>query len=281
LGYDVGAELLLIVGLAELSLLLIVLRAVYIGVRSREKAGGSPWLIAEKVLGQVASPAVAPALISELKVIFAFLRVISFRPARPRASAGARDVAGQDLALSSWSGSQYRGILLGLLLLLAVEAPLVHLLIGNIMDPGTAVTVVQRLLLGLSVYGAIWLIGDARLMKESSHLLGPDGLDVSLGLRWRGHIPYRAMAGVEATAVEGEPAGGSVVSITPVTLDVPNVILRLREPVELTGLFGIRKAATEVRLYVDEPRALVDHLKKHLVPAHVGLGASVQVQASA
>lgn len=35
-------------------------------------------------------------------------------------------------------------------------------------------------------------------MKESAHEVGPDGLDVSLGLRWQGHIPSQAIASVEA-----------------------------------------------------------------------------------
>lgn len=227
------------------------------------------WKNAESVPGRGASSTVVSILVSESRVIFAAFRALAFRPVRVDVAPRGPLPSADPVRLRSWANSQYGGVLAGLLLVLAVEAPLVHLLIGEMMNPGTAATVIQRVFLFASAYAAIWLIGDARLMKESAHEAGPSGLDVSLGLRWHGHIPYAAMASVEMTTSGGEGQGAAVVSIQPVTLDVPNVVLRLRRPVTIVGMFGIRREAMEVRLFVDEPSALVDHVQRHLASSRV------------
>ncbi|WP_394845056.1 hypothetical protein LZC95_49390 [Pendulispora brunnea] len=191
--------------------------------------------------------------ISEVRIMGAFLRAIAFR-AIADAPGGARHATTRHT-------SQYKPILFVLILLMAIEIPVMHLLLAHVLGSGGWKTVLQRVIAGLSAYGVIWLIGDARLMRESAHVLRPEGLELRLGLRWNGLVPYDAIDRVARAPGVLSPRPGAV-DITPVGMDTPNVVVYLRTRIELYGIFNIPRTADEVRLFVDEPNALIAALRE-------------------
>ena len=97
-------------------------------------------------------------------------------------------------------------------------------------------------------YTALWLIGDLRaLVLRPIRVEGGDLL-LRLGLRWEADIPLGRIASVE----RGAPGPGMKLGV----LGTPNLLVRLREPATLHGLFGIVRRSDALLLQVDEPEAL-------------------------
>ena len=112
------------------------------------------------------------------------------------------------------------------------EAPALHLVLHG--------AAAHTILTVLHLYGLVWVLGDARLVSESGHRLGPDALALHLGLRLRGTIPYS--------------------QIREVVRDGSTVTLRLSTRARLEGYFGIRRTLDMVKLQLDEPDRFADQL---------------------
>ncbi|WP_394824184.1 hypothetical protein [Pendulispora albinea] len=191
---------------------------------------------------------------SELRIVRAFVRAIALRPI-PERPANAHDSAA-----TIRRTSQYGTILFVLVMLIVIEVPVAHMLLAKWLGTGGWKTVFERVLLVFAVYGGVWLIGDARAMRESAHTLEPEGLSLALGERWKGMVPYGAIAYVARASGELVPRK-SAAEVTPIPLDAPNVVLHLRRPVVLRRIFHVPYVADEIRLFVDEPEALVASLR--------------------
>ena len=128
-----------------------------------------------------AKASLAIGVTSELRRLLAALRALSFRPVvRPAPAEGTR-------CFGAMAGGQNTQVVVGVLLLLAIEIPLVHLVLGAVLDQGPWRQLVRTGLLAGSVYLAIWLIGDLRLLRESAGVcVGADGIRVALGGRVQG-----------------------------------------------------------------------------------------------
>ena len=140
------------------------------------------------------------------------------------------------------------GMLVTMVIVLSLfEAPAVHALLHG------ARLGVHALVLLAHLYGIAWLAGDRRLMQESGHRIDGDALALALGARWRGVIPRAQLASVRRLDGERPPRG--TLRLCPA--DSPNVELVLRAPATLTGLFGLRRRATRLALFADDPDALI------------------------
>jgi len=152
--------------------------------------------------------------------------------------------------------SQADKLLLGLTLISLVEMPALHLGLHAWLGAGH---LTLHLTLGaLTIYGLGWLAADHRLMRESGHRLTADGLELSLGLRWRAFIPYAQLR--EVRVIDGSaPRDRRARRLTP--LDAPNLELQLASPVILRSYFGLTRRADRVRLFVDTPAPLAAALQ--------------------
>ncbi len=144
----------------------------------------------------------------------------------------------------------------------ALELLVVHLLLPW--------ETIRLIVLVLSVWGLLWMIGFLASMKVFPHLLGPDGLRVRSGTSADIAIPWEAVASVRQRRgsvasrrrVEVERGDdGAVVSVPALKLTRVEVILRGPTAVELPD--GA-EAITALRLYADDPRALVARAREHL-----------------
>jgi hypothetical protein len=145
-----------------------------------------------------------------------------------------------------------------LLVVTAFEAPALHLILHARLGPGHAL--LQLALGALHLYGVAWLVGDLRLVREAGHRVSADALELRLGTRWRGEVPYERITSVAL----GEPRAGDRDTLRLSALDRPRVLVVLASPIELVGPIGIRRRAARLALSVDEPRAFVDALQRRL-----------------
>ena len=138
----------------------------------------------------------------------------------------------------------YGAVLIGVSMLLLVETLAVHALAS------AWSATLAWVLTGLGVYAGLWLLGDWRALRARPIVVGPDALDLRLGLRWEAHVPRAWIAGCERLPRRPgpRPADVRVVGL----LGEPNVELRLTRPVELVGAYGLRRTTARLWLRVDE-----------------------------
>ncbi|MFF5531335.1 hypothetical protein ACFY71_02480 [Streptomyces cinerochromogenes] len=118
--------------------------------------------------------------------------------------------------------------------------------------------VAHDVMLVLDVYTVLFVVGLHAASVVRPHVLTPDALRVRYGAHVDLRIPLAGIAAVRReTRTTHEPAGDA--------LDLPvgsqtTVTLELAEPVVHTSLLGRRRRVGTVRLYADDPGALVQAL---------------------
>jgi hypothetical protein len=114
----------------------------------------------------------------------------------------------------------------------------------------------------LSVYGAVWFIGDYRAMRHRPHVAGDEALCVRFGLRWTARVPWAQVAAVRRTrhAPEGDAC------LHAVAVGRPQFVVDLAAPVEASGPYGLPRTVAHVALAVDDPAAFAARLRTLGVP---------------
>lgn len=172
----------------------------------------------------------------------------------PRALRGRRRRADGRLRFSYHRGSSSLGLTLALLPGIAAETAAVHLLLPD------GWLIVKLALLGLSLYGAVMMLGLALGERVYPHELDGQTLAIRSGTLYRASI---ALANIVAVDQRRERAGlqsgvildGDAARI--VARGRTDVVLTLREPVLLERPVGNPVAVTRLALAVDDPAALV------------------------
>ena len=153
---------------------------------------------------------------------------------------------------SAWRRAGWVAIYVAILLACLAEAIPLHFLFRRW---GPLAATLSVLLHG---YTVLWLIGDLRALILRPIRLDSGMLKIRIGLRWEADVPVDAIVAVERT-----PAGpGLRLGV----LGSANLGLRLREPVELHGPFGIRRTSDALLLQVDEPDALESAITRRRGP---------------
>ena len=171
-----------------------------------------------------------------------------------------RRVPGADSGVRAFSYSRQITPIIGAFIFVSlIELPVVHLLIPW--------DVVRLVVVILSVWGLLWMVGLLASMKVFPHLLGERELRVRYGHGLDVPVPWDAVASVGAA--RGSVASGKSAVVEDGVLSVPvmkqtRVEVRLREPTALPLPDGIEEV-TAVRLYADDPRGFVAAARE-LVP---------------
>lgn len=221
-----------------------VWRAVWRGWRD---GTGTGWSRVEEALSTRLGPTLAAAAVGEMRIVGAALRSLTRRPIRRAAD------------VHPAAGSSWRAIAIALTLVTVAEGVAVHALLA-------AFDITHPLLHGamavLHVAGVLWLLGDLRLMNETGHRIGADGVDVELGLRGRAHLPWAWIERLDAGELEppdrliGERWPAHLVPVT--AGETPNITLHLNREATVHGLFGSTRRGTVIALYLDDPRAFAE-----------------------
>jgi len=208
------------------------------------------------------------AVLSEARILLAASNSIARRPlAALHVSPGWRRFGAMETP-------SYGNMVAMLLLLIALEAPAIHLLVAATMEDGALREALRAVFLGSSIYAALWLLGDLRLLRQTQGvLLGDDVLLIELGQRVRGAVRLENV--IDARLLRSDdttdPTSRSIV-VTPQPR--PNCRIRLRSAVTMRGFLGIPLRGESLDLYVDDPGGLVAALEEALTVAKRDAGDS-------
>ncbi len=134
-------------------------------------------------------------------------------------------------------------IVAALLLVIAGEGIGMHFLLIRSFPRGAWLWTV------LDLYGALWLMGDYQALRLRRITLDDDALQIRFGLRASATIPYSAIAAIEPREGDWEKRKGTLkVAI----VDDPRTIIRLREPMTIQFIAGIRKTIDTVAILADD-----------------------------
>src|SRR5205807_699149 len=95
----------------------------------------------------------------------------------------------------------------------------------------------------LHLYTLLWLLGDLQALRLRPIEVADGVLHLRLGLRWEAEIPRSQIAALDDAHA----------ALRLGVLGTPNLTLRLRAPVLLTGLLGRQRTAQALALQVDDP----------------------------
>lgn len=231
--------LAVLIGAVELGVALFALgririvRRVY---RADRAAGADGWDALETGLSQALdSSGLASAAVGEMRLVTLGIT----GPFRRRALGG-----------YGVHGSRDWAVLIGVIAFLSVpELVLLHVLLEH-----WAPEFVAWIVTVTSVYGLLWLWGDAQAMRLVPTRLSRDTLRLRVGLRWRADIETAAIQGAERVS-QTEPG-----ALDLCVKGAPNVALSFYESVEVRGLFGRRQKGRRILLQLEDPDAFIETL---------------------
>lgn len=156
--------------------------------------------------------------------------------------------------------------ILGVLLALSVvEIPILDLIIKNVVPWPPA----RLIMLVISIWGLLWMLGLLASLKIHPHVAGDSGLRVRMGagldftLAWEQIESvgkgYRSMPSSKSVQIEDD-RGRRVLHV--VVGSQTSVDVRLRHPVSVALPQGESGPVDEVRLYADDPDALVREARR-------------------
>lgn len=149
----------------------------------------------------------------------------------------------------------YGAILGALVLILLVETTALHILLQQWS------TLAAWIFTGFSIYSLFWLIGDYHAQRLHPIVLSKTHLHLSAGLRWRASIPFSDISAIQ-NAKPRENKDADYMSLT--IFGQPRLVIGLKQPVLVTGLFGIKKKAQRIGLAVDDERQFREALRKRI-----------------
>ncbi|MFN0131849.1 MAG: hypothetical protein ACKVW3_04840 [Phycisphaerales bacterium] len=140
----------------------------------------------------------------------------------------------------------YGPVVAGLIMAIAVESVAVHFLV-RIWSHTAAWALTAS-----SIYAFLWLVGDARAIAQRTTTFTRDTLRLRLGLRWSADVPLDQIETC-STWRGAPPKGSRAIAL----LGTPNVHLALKSPIDVKGVYGLRRRATQLFVRVDEPDEFV------------------------
>lgn len=147
-------------------------------------------------------------------------------------------------AFSYHRTSIYPALFVVLMVVLVLETVALHLIVERWS------LAVAWVLTALSVYSALWLIGDFHAMRLHPIVLDGTRLHLRQGLRWRAVVPLDAIAEIRGPVRAKKKSDGY---LSFALAGDPQLVLVFKQPVTLDGLFGMQRQVTQVGLWLDDP----------------------------
>ncbi|MEU2612516.1 PH domain-containing protein [Micromonospora sp. NPDC007271] len=158
-------------------------------------------------------------------------------------------------------------ILFAFIALSAIEIPIFDLILRHTLPWPS----VRHTVLALGIWGLLWMIGLFAALRIHPHVADVEGLRVRNGFSVGFLVPWAAIARVDARyrslpsgrSVQIEPdEAGMVLNVA--TGKQTSVDVVLREPLSVRLPNGPSRPVHEIRLYADDPAALVARAREHL-----------------
>lgn len=161
-------------------------------------------------------------------------------------------VEADDKAYSYHNAGGYMSMMLGLGLAFPVEIVAMHMLLSQ----WNVVVAIGVTL--LSLYAAVWLVGDARARALRPVVLGKDELRIECGIQMKGTISLGSIASVSCR----EPADiDKADKLNYGTFYQANVWVVMHDPVEVRTLLGAKKPLA-IGLSLDDPQGFIQEFSQ-------------------
>jgi hypothetical protein len=149
----------------------------------------------------------------------------------------------------------YTAIMCVVTLILLVETTALHLLLLRWS------ALAAWIFTGLSLYSLLWLIGDYHAIRLHPIVLDETHLHLRIGMRWRATIPLNDIAEIQNPS-RREKNTTDCVSLA--LFGSPRLVMALRQPVKIKGLFGIQKETRRLALTIDDEKRFQQELNERL-----------------
>lgn len=162
--------------------------------------------------------------------------------------------------------STYPSVIIGIGLLTVAEMVPVHVLLSR------WTPIAAWIATALALYTLLWFIADWRATCVHPVRLDTQGFEMRAGLRWDVSVPLDAIASIGRPERGGggdgggggngggNGNGGDGSGGRPLKLSLfgdPDLVMHTRQPVEVLGLYGVRRQASAFAFAVDEPQRLL------------------------
>lgn len=188
------------------------------------------------VLGKMAVMSVLVTEISTLYYAFSWDKRIEAKP-------------GQTI-YTTYRRTGISAILIMLFVVTIIEAAAVHLVIAR-WSPATA-----WILSALSAYTALLIASYARSLPKRPVLVDSQHIHLRVGLFWRATTHRLNVETIRLVHWNSSLDAHTLNAAKPLMTE-PNLLLVLKEPVEVVGLYGIRRKVSRLAIYIDEPEAFI------------------------
>lgn len=146
------------------------------------------------------------------------------------------------------------GAMIGALMMATIaEATGVHLLLA---DWNYTLAII---LLILSIYSFIFLIGYVVAIYKRPTIIENNQLTLRIGFVWYAVINLDNIERVELVKRIDEE-DKSILNVASAILTSPNILITLKEPIQLTWLYGIKKTSTKLAIFMDEKEKFIKAL---------------------
>lgn len=105
----------------------------------------------------------------------------------------------------------------------------------------------------LDVYGVLWIIGDYHALRLRPTYAADGILHLRYGLRWNAEIPLTEIESIDDVSGEADWKRKNVLKMA--MLDEPKYLVKLRRPVTVNGLAGIRRTIDAIAVLPDDIEA--------------------------
>lgn len=140
----------------------------------------------------------------------------------------------------------YGAVVSGLMIAMIAETAGVHILLVHFHHPRIAL-----LLTVLSLYGALWFLGDYQAARRRPIRIDADHLAIRTGLRWNLDVPFEAIEKIERPdPLRPFQKGRGAIRAT--LFGAPLLVLHLKESLVADGPYGRQAQVERVGFTVDE-----------------------------
>ncbi|GAB3337250.1 hypothetical protein RMN56_08275 [Micromonospora halotolerans] len=148
----------------------------------------------------------------------------------------------------------------------ALEIPVLDLILRHTVGWPT----VRQAFIVLGVWGVLWMVGLLASLRIHPHVVDDTGLRIRNGISLDVLVPWAAVDRVEARyrslpssrGVQYDPEDPAVLNLGVGSQTAIDVVLR--EPLSVRLPKGPSEPVREIRLYADDPKALVARARRHL-----------------
>ncbi|MBD3638931.1 MAG: hypothetical protein HUJ25_16375 [Crocinitomicaceae bacterium] len=148
-------------------------------------------------------------------------------------------------------------LLFALILIVGVELFAVHLLLVN------SFPVLAWVFTGLSIYSAVQLLAFGKSLLKRPYKVLEDELVLHYGILGEAKIDYQQIIAIRA--FEKEVDDQSHKRLSPLgKLDSYNVLIELKDELRFTGLYGIKRKADKLLVFVDDKEQFIAEVSKRM-----------------